>query len=117
MELSSDVGKAGTGSGKGGGALDLDSDSRRDARRNKLRCGVSSTVAAIVLDFDERATTTLQLCPSSTVLLRWTAVRAVRAATSQTNELYHTELSSPISSVLPAYQTGKIKETGVASDV
>lgn len=90
MELSRvdrDVGKAGTagaGSGKGGGALDLDSDSRRDARRNKLRCGVSSTVAAIVLDFDERAaTTTLQLCPSSTVLLRWTAVRA---ATGQTNE-------------------------------
>lgn len=88
MELSradSDVSKAGTagtGSGKGGGALDLDSDSRRDARRNKLRCGVSSTVAAIVLDFDERATT-LQLCPSSTVLLRWTAVRA---ATGQTNE-------------------------------
>lgn len=36
---SSDVGKAGTAgtdSGRGGGALDLDSDSRRDARRNKL---------------------------------------------------------------------------------
>lgn len=36
---SSDVGKAGTagtGSGRGWGALDLDSDSRRDARRNKL---------------------------------------------------------------------------------